>query len=254
MNVASLVADPLIENPRAFAKKVAGALAGKAVKRADVVGFINSDFDPFLNHLFARGTLSERAAAEALDGRPGFVWLRHEPDSRGARLAVMQGMVADIATPPVESPVESEIGEARTAADLEAWHDVYSEVLGADPRSLRDWHRVHAALGPSGEGSLLLLLARVGGLPAATGAVFFDHDVAGLYCFTTRESMRRRGLGSALVHASHAAALARGVEHAVLQASPSGRPVYARAGYRAVRAIPVLRFARMARSRAKPCG
>jgi len=42
--------------------------------------------------------------------------------------------------------------------------------------------------------ALLLLLARVDGSPAATGAVYFEPDIAGLYCFTTRERMRGRGL------------------------------------------------------------
>ena len=85
-----------------------------------------------------------------------------------------------------------------------------------------------------------LLLARLDGSPAATAAVFYEHDVAGLYCFATRERMRGRGLASALVHASHAAARARGVERALLQATASGRPVYTRTGYREQRSLPVL--------------
>jgi GNAT superfamily N-acetyltransferase len=87
---------------------------------------------------------------------------------------------------------------------------------------------------------LLLFLASLDRSPAGTGAVYFQPDVAGLYCFTTRERMRGRGLASALVHASHAAAQARGVERALLQATASGRPVYARAGYREHRTLPVL--------------
>ena len=53
----------------------------------------------------------------------------------------------------------------------------------------------------------------------------------GLYCFTTLENMRGLGLATALVDASHQAALARGVDRAVLQATGSGQPVYAKAGY-----------------------
>jgi GNAT superfamily N-acetyltransferase len=87
---------------------------------------------------------------------------------------------------------------------------------------------------------LLLLLAWVDGSEAATGAVYFEPDVAGLYCFTTRERMRGRGLASALVHASHAAAQARGIERALLQATASGRPVYTKAGYREQRTLRVL--------------
>jgi GNAT superfamily N-acetyltransferase len=93
---------------------------------------------------------------------------------------------------------------------------------------------------------LLLLLARVDDSPAATGGVYFDRDIAGLYSFTTRERMRGRGLASALVLASHAAAQARGVERALLQATASARPVYARAGYREQRTLPML-VSRLAR-------
>jgi GNAT superfamily N-acetyltransferase len=154
----------------------------------------------------------------------------------------MQGMVADIARAAARPAVGGEIAEVRTAADLEAWHGVYCQVFGAHPRSQADWRRVHGALGPSGDGSLLLLLARVERSPASTAAVFFHDGVAGLYCFTTRESLRGRGLATALVSASHAAAQARGIERTLLHATPSGRPVYARASYRAERALPVLRF------------
>src|SRR5215216_1618199 len=63
-----------------------------------------------------------------------------------------------------------------------------------------------------GDDSLVLHLARVGGPAAATAAAFFDRNVVGLYSFTTRESMRGRGIGSALIRASHAVAPARGIE------------------------------------------
>jgi GNAT superfamily N-acetyltransferase len=244
------VPDPLVENPRAFAGRVAGVLAGSAVTKPQLTGFVSSDFDPFLNHLFARGTLESADVAAALGARPGFVWLDEdlaageavEPGIDRARLIVMQGMSANIAGPPIPPPVQADIKEVRSAADLDAWHQVYRGVLGADPSSRADWGRVHAALGPAGDGSLVLVLARVDGEPAATGGVFIAGDVAGLYCFATREPMRGRGLASALTHASHAAARARGVKRTVLQATPAGRPVYARAGYREERPLPVLRI------------
>ena len=152
----------------------------------------------------------------------------------------MHGMTATTAGPVAAPQVECEIAEVRSRSELRAWHEVYCEVFGGDDRSSQDWQQVHDALGPSGDRSLLLLLARVDGSPAATSAVYFDPDVAGLYCFTTRERMRGRGLASALVHACHAAAQARGIERALLQATASGRPVYTRAGYREHRTLPVL--------------
>jgi GNAT superfamily N-acetyltransferase len=169
-------------------------------------------------------------------------------------LGVMHGMTATTAVPATAPRIEGEIVEVRSGDELQAWHEVLCEVFGADDRSRHDWQLVHRALGPSGDGSLSLLLARVDGSPAATGAVYFGSDDAGLYCFTTRERMRGRGLASALVHACHQAAQARGVERAVLQASASGRPVYAKAGYQEQRTLPVLvsRPARRAQATVKP--
>ena len=63
---------------------------------------------------------------------------------------------------------------------------------------------------------------------------------AGLYCFTTRERLRGRGLASALVHACHERARARGVERALLHATALGRPVYSSAGYAELRSLPLL--------------
>ena len=245
-----MVTDLLLEHPRALAEKVAGVLGGRTVNRAGLAGFVSSAGDPFLNHLFATGSVAPGEAAAALQGRPGFVWLDdesaagdvRESDAAGSVRLVMQGMVADIARAAARPAAGAEIAGVRTAADLDAWHGVYCEVFGAHPRSQADWRHVHRALGPSGDGSLLLLLARVEGSPAATGAVFLHAGVAGLYCFTTRGSLRGRGLATALVSAAHAAAQARGVERTLLHATPSGRPVYARASYRSQRTLPVLRF------------
>jgi GNAT superfamily N-acetyltransferase len=153
----------------------------------------------------------------------------------------MHAMTAETAGPAPAPQIEGEVVEVRSGSELRGWHEVYCQVFRADDRGIRDWQRVHDALGPSGDRSLSLLLARVDGSPAATGGVYFEAGVAGLYCFATLERMRGRGLASALVHASHLAARARGLERALLQATASGRPVYANAGYREQRTLSILR-------------
>ena len=240
--------EPLLESPRALTEGIAVALGGTAVERPGLRGFLSSKFDRFPNQLFASRDVAPSDAEEALEGRPGFVWLAERPDpdeldQAGARrltLLEMYGMAAATASPTDSPTHDGQITEVRSSDDLESWFGVYSEVFGADPNGRDEWARINDALGPAGNGSLLLLLARVDGSPAATGAVFFQPDLAGLYCFTTLEQMRRRGLASALVHAAHEAARARGIERAVLQATGSGRPAYARAGYREERSLPVL--------------
>jgi GNAT superfamily N-acetyltransferase len=230
------VVDPLLDNPRSLGAKVAAVLGGTAVERSTLTGFLNSEFDPFLNQLFATRAIPLREAADALAGRPGFVWLA-EPVEGGL---VMHAMTAPTTAPTAPAQIDGEIVEVCSSSEVESWHRVYREVFGSDERGLHDWERIHDALGPAGDRSLVLVLALVNDAPAATGAVYFEPEVAGLYCFTTRGPMRGRGLGSALVQACHEAARVRGIERAVLQATASGRPVYLRAGYREQRTFPVL--------------
>src|SRR5205823_6917916 len=120
-------------NPRALAAKVAAALGGTAVEHAAVSGFLSSEFDPFLNQLFASGRVAPRDAAEALEGRPGFVWLVEAPDrdelaqAEAERLLVgeMLGMTATTEPPSAPPPHEGELGEGRSRTDLAGWHEVY---------------------------------------------------------------------------------------------------------------------------------
>jgi GNAT superfamily N-acetyltransferase len=219
------VAEQLLESPRALNEAFANALGGTEVRQPGLNGFLNSRFDRFLNQLFTSADVGLRDAAAALEGRPGFVWLRRRPAPvEGLTVVETTQMTATVDRDAGSGSRAGEIAEVRSLDDID--DEVYSAVFGADPRARDEWRRIHAALGPAGEDSLLLLLVRVDGTPAATGAVFFHEDVAGLYCFTTLESMRGRGLATALVDASHQAALARGVDRA-----RSGRPVYAKAGY-----------------------
>jgi GNAT superfamily N-acetyltransferase len=242
------MAEPLLDHARAFTERIARVVDGRAVEHGRLTGFLNSRFDRFLNQLFASETIAPREAVEALDGHPGFVWLTEEPapdelPAPGAeRLvsAVVHGMTATTAAPNAPRTVAANIANVSSHADLDAWHAVYCEVFGGDSRSRDEWRDVNDALGPGGEGSLVLLLARVEGSPAATGGVYFDSDWAGLYCFTTREQMRGRGLATALVHASHEAARARGIKRALLHATPMASPIYAGAGYQEARLLPLL--------------
>jgi GNAT superfamily N-acetyltransferase len=228
------VADPLLDHLRALGTDVAGMLEGRPVQQPGLTGFVSSDHDRFLNQLFAAGPVAASDVLDAFRGRPGFVWLREPgPEAEGLVPLVMHGMTASTSG---AGGVADDVTQVRSPADLDAWHAVYCEVFEGDMRSRAEWGRLHQGL----RGRLVLLLARVHGSPAATGAVYLADEWAGLYCFTTRTRYRRRGLASALVRASHAVARARGVEQALLHATPMGRSVYVRAGYEEVRPLPLL--------------
>lgn len=81
-------------------------------------------------------------------------------------------------------------------------------------------------------GSCSLYLAYYNGEPAACGFVLVHGDVASLHLIGTLKEFRNKGLGSAVTHALLLHAKNKGCKQAVLIASPLGRPVYERLGFK----------------------
>jgi hypothetical protein len=67
--------------------------------------------------------------------------------------------------------------------------------------------------------------------PASIAMTIVSHGVAGIYWVGSRERARGLGLGRVVTVAATNAGLALGAEVAALQASPMGRPIYAKLGY-----------------------
>jgi len=72
------------------------------------------------------------------------------------------------------------------------------------------------------------------GRPAAAAMLLLSHGIAGLYWVGTVPEARGRGLAEAVTRTLCEEAFAAGAPLVVLQASPQGRPVYARVGFREV--------------------
>ena len=149
--------DPLLDNPRAFVAKVASVIGGTPVSDSSFSGFLSSDFDPFLNHLFTAVSVTPGEVVEAVAGRPAFVWLAEEPTgdagelaAAGLALVVMHGMTATIEPSGVPGRTDGEIVEVGSLVDVDGWYGVYSGVFGADARGREDWYQVYEALGPLG--------------------------------------------------------------------------------------------------------
>ncbi|HEX6443764.1 MAG TPA: GNAT family N-acetyltransferase [Streptosporangiales bacterium] len=77
-----------------------------------------------------------------------------------------------------------------------------------------------------------ILIARLDGENAATGAAFYLGDDCGIYNVGTIPHARRRGLGTALTAALLYDAAARGCRTASLQSTPMAERVYAAVGFR----------------------
>lgn len=68
----------------------------------------------------------------------------------------------------------------------------------------------------------------------ATGTLFLGSETSGIYDIVTDDALRRQGIGSALFAHLLREATGLGHRYAVLQASPAGVGIYARAGFVAV--------------------
>ena len=71
-----------------------------------------------------------------------------------------------------------------------------------------------------------------GGLPVTSGLGWRSGRTIGVYAISTVPAARRRGYGEAMTARVVADGIAAGCDVAVLQASETGRPIYARLGFR----------------------
>ncbi|GCE07050.1 GNAT family N-acetyltransferase [Dictyobacter aurantiacus] len=122
------------------------------------------------------------------------------------------------------------IQPVRSLAQLEQWirvwlfplHEaVIRQVIGSYAR---------VPFGPGSPNQFYLGL--LDGKPVATVCNFYDGHVAAIHYVVTLPEHRRQGIGSAMTLRAAHEAWARGYRVAVLTASPSGRPVYQRLGFR----------------------
>ncbi len=73
----------------------------------------------------------------------------------------------------------------------------------------------------------------------ATGTLFVGSETCGIYDIVTDDAFRRKGIGSAMFGELLHQATGFGHRYAVLQASPDGLAIYARAGFEAVGSVRV---------------
>jgi ribosomal protein S18 acetylase RimI-like enzyme len=76
-----------------------------------------------------------------------------------------------------------------------------------------------------------VVVGSVDGVPASCAMVSVTGTTAGIYNVATPAEFRRRGYGEAATWAAIEAGAQRGCDHAVLQASEMGAPVYRRMGF-----------------------
>jgi GNAT superfamily N-acetyltransferase len=117
---------------------------------------------------------------------------------------------------------------------LERWREVQQQGLGLDDASTTAWLAAHHRLGVEAWPPLRNWIANLDGEAVAAAALFVGAGVAGIYNVCTVPEARGRGIGSAVTAVALDAAVAQGLELAVLGSSDMGYPVYRRLGFREV--------------------
>jgi ribosomal protein S18 acetylase RimI-like enzyme len=117
---------------------------------------------------------------------------------------------------------------------LERWRDIQQRGLGLDAASAEAWWTAHRRVGIEAWPPLRNWIAYLGGAPVAAAALFIGAGVAGIYNVCTVPEARGRGIGSAVTAVAIDAAVADGLDLAVLGASDMGYSVYERLGFREV--------------------
>lgn len=142
----------------------------------------------------------------------------------------MPGMALRLVRTPGHAVAGLEIRAIRDEAGLADHVDVIAAGFGMD-RAM-----VAAIMRPAVLGSAVetVYVGYADGQPVTSGMGFRTGDTIGVYNIATVESARGRGFGAAITGRVIADGLAAGCAVAILQASPMGRPIYERMGFREV--------------------
>jgi predicted GNAT family acetyltransferase len=139
--------------------------------------------------------------------------------------AVLDGIEA---RPP---PPGVTIERVRDAATMRAWLHAFGQGFGLTDTVLEVYSGVVTGAPPDRHPAGSFYLARLDSEPVGTAGLFRDAGVANVVQVCTVPSARRRGIGDAVTRAALEDARAAGYRVAVLRASESGAPLYARMGF-----------------------
>ena len=142
------------------------------------------------------------------------------------------GMAAEIDRLVPAKVADVEIRRVASRADRDLWARIFVVGYGFPPA----WAPAFADLfgGLDDHDAYRGYVAFADGRPVATSTVLITGDIAGLYDVAVLPEARGRGIGAAVTLAPFREAREEGCRLAILHASPLGRPVYERLGFRTV--------------------
>jgi GNAT superfamily N-acetyltransferase len=157
-----------------------------------------------------------------------------ELEARGmAHLVDIAGMALDLehmrsqAAP--KGLVTRQLG---TRDEFRAWAHAFCRSFGIPDRSQPDVAELMAAAWEGSQGRWHHYLGMLDGTPVASSAMYLDRNVAGLYFVGTIPSARKQGIGTWMTRLGLQEARALGVRMGILHASPLGKGMYSRMGFK----------------------
>jgi GNAT superfamily N-acetyltransferase len=221
-----------------------GRAMGAAVGGSDACPFVASGIDAaFFNGVFASGAVSDpdgvvRDATEFMSAQqvPWLMWVREGVDDElldaGRRAGLGEaggppGMaLASIASAP-DRPRGLDIEVVTGRTDLDACRDLMARGFEMPVEFARRFLSEHTIADPG----FVVVMGSVEGQPVSVALVSVTGSTAGIYNVATPAEHRRRGFGAAVTWAAIEEGAKLGCEHAVLQASELGAPVYREMGF-----------------------
>lgn len=125
------------------------------------------------------------------------------------------------------------IKKCETEEDFRNFGDLIANLFEPKEENVQAYYKHVATLPTRNMKNLELFVGYVDGEPVSTTALF-KTDVAGFYDISTKEELRCKGYGFAMLKHAMKVAYQQGLSTGVLQASPDGLRIYRQAGFKEV--------------------
>jgi GNAT superfamily N-acetyltransferase len=221
-----------------------GRAMGAAVGGSDSCPFVATGIEAaFFNGAYAAGPVSDpdvvvgdAIAFMAAHGVPWLLWVRAGVDDAlleaGRRAGLRDaggppGMVLASIPPPPARPDGLDVDVVTDLDGLDVCRDLTARGFGVPPELARSLLAERLLVEPE----LVMVAGSVAGEPVSMAIVSVTGTTAGIYNVATPAEHRRRGYGAAVTWAAIQEGAKLGCDHAALQASELGAPVYRAMGF-----------------------
>ena len=221
-----------------------GRAMGAVIGGSDACPFVATGIEAaFFNGVFATGAVSDpdgvvREAIEFMSTQqaPWLMWVREGVDDElldaGRRAGLRDAggppsmVLASIGSAP-QRPRQLDIEVVTDQMHLDACRDLMARGFEMPVEIARRLLTEHLLADPG----FVVVMGSVEGQPVSVALVSITGSTAGIYNVATPVEHRRRGFGAAVTWAAIEAGARLGCQHAVLQASELGEPVYREMGF-----------------------